>query len=863
MPETSTRFFVIRPDGTTSTVTAEQLNTMRINGIIGPEDKVVPLPGQIMNHQINSSLNEREVIQNIDQQVIVPALKDIDTAPLNFVSPTIPRITTSRYKHASFDDVDDIEINQAFSKATSPSLYHMDAQQSSNFLPPQNSILGENTRDYSTQVIFDNAPLYTIQFPDGRIIGPFDSNNLWQRFAQHMLTGTEQIAMVGSDKFKPILDYVDFKAAHKIFNSENLFPKQSFNIDSASIAPLLLRLAHQLVTGWVIVKNHDATLIISLSIGKLINIRSNQIIQDDHEGLLSKLFSFEEGIAWFEADSLVASDERAISRDILALCRHLTATKNGFGLNRLIKVVGNQSNTLQLITPAEWYVSQSQFNNLEQIVFNQAEQTKSINQTLRELLTMDANEEESLHAIFILIIANCAITVTEKVTQEINEFTNQLFSNEFIQLLDINSETPENNIDKKLSVLKDQITHIEELMPSTDLRIQQMEERFKYIKRIMRNKTERYVQLKAYENNIDIKTSADFAFKLKKEYLEKTIPTAIAEGRYLEILPEAELYYELCPDNSDALAYFLLARFFASASTEENFSTLDMTKQALKRFPESVTILLAAETIFTSTHNFKLARTCIKKLKQMGIDREKVSKLESDLNNEMLIPFSDESASLSPWISVMFTSIITFAMIGLLWLLAVDIELGSKETITQKVDLFIWIRAAVLLFFASAGFLAIYRKGPSIFFYRLTYKASWVWISLAIVSAFVVAFVFDLYGLGDIEFSFISGISLLAAIFFDRLYFSGFLGQNLIQSAPNKWIGICLLTLLYTGYYFTFYEIMQQNHLQILNHLLIICFVISLPMALLQYFSKSVLPPFLFQFIFIFAEFFKIVSKPG
>ncbi len=836
------RYFIIRPDGTTSTVTVEQLNIMRHGGFIGPDDKIIPVPGQ--TEPLNRPQYEKVMLANAKTE---SAEEDLDTAPL-----AQKILTKSNPKN--FGSIDDLEIDNAFASAISQSLYHVQADQSDAHLQLGSKDLLDN------KDLLDGRTLYNIRFLDGRVIGPFDATNIWERISQGMLSGTEQFSLAGSEEFKPILSHVEFRAAFKIFK-ESLSPKsETETINTASIATTLLTLAHQLVTGWLLVKNDNSIKLISLAVGKPLNIRSNQSFHSQTNEELAELFSWEKGIVWFETDALAASDTRVISQDILSLCRHMTETKNGFSFSRIIKVLGDQKQTLQLSPASQWKIANEQLSELDQQITVLANKGQTLHTALHELLALGASEEDAMHAFFILHIADCITFIEEKITEEIKKLTSKLFSKQYLDLLNLDTGSSEEKVNQELALLKNRLSDTAKLLPAKDPLKEEMGDRFSHIEQILTNRTERYALLKAQELNQDLEQNLELGTQLKKEFLKKIVNDAISQKSYLEILPEAEFYYELCPEDTNAISCILMARFFAATNPVDQEPTLELLKKTLKNSPKDPSILLAACTIFIEAHYFRRARIAMKSLQKISPNDDHFLVLQQDLKTALSAPYNDSASTRSPWINIVFTTLTTLAMTCLLWLLAVDMEIANVETLSQKVDDFVWIRGGVLLLFTCIGFAVLHRRGVFVFFKRLSYQISLPWIAAAIAFGVIFSIFFDIHGLAQhLQLSLFSIFSLFLAIVFDRLYFSGFLGQDLFLSIKNPVFAVLLLTTLYSLYHISFYELMIMPLEDIPLRFLVISLGLSLPLALFQLFSKSVSGPFLLQLAFVITEF--IIAK--
>jgi hypothetical protein len=836
------RFFIIRPDGTTSTVTNEQLNTMRLGGFIGRDDKIIPVPGFV--DPPRSAQPSQDLLAN--KLAAGPKIEEVeddkDTAP-------IIHAVLGNSDSKNFGSIDDLEIDHAFTSASSQSLYHLQADQSEIELQLSGKDLLESKE------LLDRRTLYNIRFLDGRVIGPFDTFNIWERISQGMLSGTEQFSLAGSEEFKSISSHVEFRAAFKIFK-ESLSPKKDLDtINAGSIAVTLLKLSHQLVTGWLLIKNDSNIKLLSLAVGRPSNIRSNQNFHTQVTEELNDLFSWEKGVAWFESDALAAADNRIIPQDIFSLCRQMTDTKNGFALSRIIKILGDQKQTLQLNPRTQWKVVDEQLSELEKKTASLANQGHTMHAAVHALLASGASEEEALHALFILHISNCVCFIEEKVTEEINKLTSKLFSQQYLDLLNMDSGSSEATVQKELGSLKNRLSATTKLLSAQDPLKEKMRARFGHIERILSNRTERYVLLKSRELSQDLEKNPELAFQHKKEFLEKIVTEAIANKKYLEILPEAELYYELCPESDLAFSNILMARFFATTNPADQKPTLELLKKALRNSAKSPSILFAAASIYTEAHSFSKARKAIRSLHKIAPFDERLDNLRHDLKTALSAPYNDSISMRAPWVNVVFSTLITLVMTGLLWLLAVDMELGKTETLSQKTGNFVWIRVAVLLAFACIGFAVMHRSGIFVFFRRLSYQTSWLWIAISLIVGIFFSFFFETNNMSQLPLSVFSVFSLFIAVIFDRLYFSGFLGQDLFVSLKSPAVSVLLLTILYSLYYVSYYEFIVSSPEQILPSFFIISLGLSLPLALIQLLSKSVFAPFLLQITFIVSEF--------
>ena len=195
---------------------------------------------------------------------------------------------------------------------------------------------------------------------------------------------------------------------------------------------------------------------------------------------------------------------------------------------------------------------------------------------------------------------------------------------------------------------------------------------------------------------------------------------------------------------------------------------------------------------------------------------------------------------------------ITVFLIIILWVLSNDLGYGKNELSNKSFEIFFFIRNGLLVATSFLGFLFLYQQKFWEFFNSLNYKLSIGGFATAIISGLLLGGLLDNFSMIPENPTFITYILMLSSVLFDRLFFSGFLGQNIIRSIPNKVISTILLSILYVAYTFT-YEIsytINSPWAPILEGA-IFYFGLSLPLAIIQVRTNSVLAPFLFQASFV------------
>ena len=128
MPEAN-RFFIIRADGSTTSVNSQQLTRMKEHGFINSDDKIIPITksqGKKKTSTIrmaeeltrtyigNQSTNGKKISEEIK------TLDDMETAPLTVADKTIVQ-----NQNNLLTTIVDSDINEAFTGARSQELYEL------------------------------------------------------------------------------------------------------------------------------------------------------------------------------------------------------------------------------------------------------------------------------------------------------------------------------------------------------------------------------------------------------------------------------------------------------------------------------------------------------------------------------------------------------------------------------------------------------------------------------------------------------------------------------------------------------------------------------------------------------------------
>jgi hypothetical protein len=824
---------------------------------VGPDDKVIPIPQQNVAQSVQRPKEQVVPTQNeLLSSRFLPALDDIDTAPLEFFAESALARGESQSPKPSdgFKNLDDIEIDQAFSSAISRSLYQLEARRAEDNLPP---IENDSSSDVNKSLL-DGRPLYNIRFADGRIIGPFDEHNIWDRFKQNTLKGDESYSLAGSEDFKPLRSKVEFQAAIKVFKSDlNFDPKSVIAqpLTSVSLVTQLLNLAHHLSTGWLIVKNQDQTKVLSFAVGRLFNIRSNQLDTKPIYDEVRELFSWEIGSMWFDKDPIAAGDNNVIGQDVLTLCRSMTRVDNGFSLSRTLAIVGEQARVLQAKPASSWLLPKELLNELETEVLIRAEQGKTIHSTLHELFAFGANEEDALHAIVMTFAIGVIDFLSEEALLRIKTLANQLDSSDFASLLNITSQSDDASVAKALDVLRTQVWEATKTLALRDPLRQQMRERFGRIDELLSDPLERYILLKANELGQDLQANLELRGVLKNEFLEQCVSKGILEKRYLEILPRAEHYYALAPDRIEALSWVLQARYFSAAPNNREPIVYALAK-ALKKQPQEPALLLAAASIFLDRQDLKRAEQTIAQLETLLVDDDRVTALRQALLHVKSTTNRTIETPPMALVHTLWSTFVTLAMTGLLWLLAVDLGLGKTEILSQEIDDFIWLRTAALLIFSLIGFGVLYRAGPLTFLQRLPYRISaWVLLFSALAGA-LLGGALSSHSTVHREFGALPISAMLFVVVVDRIYYSGFLANDVFRTLRNRLLGVVIVTVLYSLYHLSFYELLHTPLEQMGMRFIALSVGLSLPLALLQVIFRSVLAPLAFHITWMLSAYF-------
>lgn len=181
---------------------------------------------------------------------------------------------------------------------------------------------------------------------------------------------------------------------------------------------------------------------------------------------------------------------------------------------------------------------------------------------------------------------------------------------------------------------------------------------------------------------------------------------------------------------------------------------------------------------------------------------------------------------------------IALLVISSLWILSVDLALG-KEELSDKIDAFLWIRPAVLLFGTALGFGVFFHKGPSAFlkgFWNIQGLGYFLATALGggLVGFFANQYFFDMRTVST------GVLSLLALnLICDRIFFAGYLGRAFGTLFSGRIKGTVLISVLYAAYFLTYYSIFSLEFGAMSLALAFIWILISLPMAFLQQHFQS------------------------
>ncbi len=562
------RFFVIKEDQSSTPVTAQELDAMRAGGRVGPHDKVIPAP-----------------FADVPLRTFLSASDDLDTAPLHL------------HASQSFESVHDEEIERAFSVALSESFYQLEAE------PAQ-------------QV---GASLH-VRLKDGRVLGPYDQNAIWQKIKNRVLSGQEEFSEAVAGDFRPLREFPFFYAALELFGRrESTATFQRHELDVLGISPILLRLAKEQKSGWLKVQSGDCVKVMSIVRGAVYCVYSDASGTSAKEEV-AEVFSLTNGDALFEESVIAERDSNSIAMSTVKLCREQTL---------VTAILTDQARYLCALDGQDALISTDEMTDTERRVVVLAQGGKP----LREIAQILRREQpdsslEIERAIMMMCAARATYLADERPLREVYELADCLLSSGFLALVPLSLETRETQIEGILDAVRERIRAAIKSLPMGDPLRQKMRDRFETICEWISDPVERFIILRAKEMGVDIEHDAELHRMFEREYLRSAIPRALDEKKYSEILPYAEHYQNLFPSEAEAKAWVLLAQIYAGATSGEQNAAFKGLVKLCKQEPDVAEVQLAGAEASIVFGRLRLFRKLLRRLDRLSPGDGRVERLK-------------------------------------------------------------------------------------------------------------------------------------------------------------------------------------------------------------------------------------------
>lgn len=190
------------------------------------------------------------------------------------------------------------------------------------------------------------------------------------------------------------------------------------------------------------------------------------------------------------------------------------------------------------------------------------------------------------------------------------------------------------------------------------------------------------------------------------------------------------------------------------------------------------------------------------------------------------------------WSGVAWNLTMAAIVIVGLWVLGVDLELGKNE-LSEKLNVFLWIRPIILLCFGLLGFGVFFKQSPISLLKNFLPIGRWVNLGAALLVGGVVGFIGNQFALDMKHITAGVFMLLLLNVLFDRFFFAGYLGASFEALFSKNWAKVLLSSVFYGLYYSTYYAVFRLEASALLTVLLAVWVLVALPLSIFQHIFKS------------------------
>lgn len=212
---------------------------------------------------------------------------------------------------------------------------------------------------------------------------------------------------------------------------------------------------------------------------------------------------------------------------------------------------------------------------------------------------------------------------------------------------------------------------------------------------------------------------------------------------------------------------------------------------------------------------------------------------------------------------VLWISLITLTTTGILWLLGHDLGLGKQEGLGLVTDNFSVLRGCLLLLAAILGYYVLYGRGITGFLKQLTFSVPTLWVLLSLILGIAMGALLAPINPWRYDFTPWAAIGIIGAIMADRLYFSGFVANELQRVMPTSYVSPLINAVLFSLYSLSFMSVFN-NQIATVGIIVLKVFIgIGVPTAFIQFLTGSCILPFLYQLAFVSSAFLMVHLGSG
>lgn len=809
------RFFIIREDGSRSIVTREQLNQMKEQDQLNTNEQVIPIEEEQFS---DAALFEEEAFH------FQPAVDDLDTAPA-VLERGIFKI-----------DWSSLDLDVLIANSESDRLYQVGAQE----VAEKEQALTQSLEHLVEWEL--NKGGLSVRLSDGRVLGPFSKEQIIEKVQKGFFQYEDQ-TFLGHEGFFIPFTKVPFLVAQ--FHIEAALKEGQQTalqvVGRFGVMPMLLKCAQQMVTGWFLVKDGLSVWCLSIVMGQVHGMHTSEGVDENNKWPL--LFQRVCGETWFEPDPNAARDENTVRSSILELCRLYTCPEQGFTLQRLQEGVGQEDRYL-IAKDSLTNDFKRQFSAIELEWLRLANGEHRIQEGIQKLQS-DHSATALLQGLLILLAAGLVTTQAHPLVNEKKKWIQNFLSEDPWKIIIFDADTTDEEMQQKLLKLRTQVRDVLQSQGPTDHPLHsQVYEQLHRVEQVLSQPLERAIYLRAKANGLDWPIEPMIHQQLEIQSLEEWIQKWIMLNEPIRILALSEKLVRLTDGSAFALGYQWLGKHALARSPSERAKCVKQLEKLAKQHPKEPTVQLAYAQLLLQEGAYDKAKTLLHLLGEWVPKHPWRQLLDLQLQ-EMLASLPKTHTSHLVW-----SFLLTCALSVVLWLLAVDAGLGTKQTSATDY-LFMATRASILVAATWLGDFILFRRSPFAFLKSLDWSAQIPWA----LCCLIVGSAFGWIHMGEspihIQLKTLPVGFLIIGVCAERLFFSGFLGTQVQTYFYRPWHILMALLIMYGIYLLSFFPLFETAGDQFFERAVWILVGLIIPLSFLQVWKRSIVYPILYQIAFV------------